>query len=229
MSLEAQIAAVAVLGGLVGVGELVSRYRSDPVYSVRRVPAAWIYVSINAVAGVAALLLFNEFDWKFGATGDTVGVWRVLVAGFAAMAVFRSSLFTARIGNQDVNVGPSLVLGALLEACDRQVDRKSAARIVDGAAQRIAHLDPSRVLFTLPVVCLALMQNFPPESQARLGTDLKKIEDTKLTPEEKAVIAVITLSKYLGSEMVTSVLVHLESVLVKPGLVYVPQPPAGTP
>jgi hypothetical protein len=216
VNLAGQSAAVALFAGLVGVGELMSRYRSDPIYSIRRVPAAWAYVAINAAAGVAALLLIREFGWRFGATGDTADVWRVLVAGFAAMAVFRSSLFTARIGNQDVSVGPSLVLGALLEACDRQVDRKSAARIVEGVAERIAQLDPKRVLFTLPVVCLALMQNFPPESQAQLGADLKKIQDADLVLEEKAVIAVITLSKYLGSDMVASVLQHLQPVLAAP-------------
>lgn len=209
------ILAVALLAGLVGVGELLSRYRSDPVYSLVRVPAAWVYVLINAGAGVAALLLIEEFGWTFGASGDTVNLWRVLVAGFGAMAILRSSLFTARIGSQDVDVGPSLVLGAILEACDRNVDRKSAGRIVQGVADLVSGLDASRVLFTVPVVCLALMQNFPPSSQAQLAADLKKIqEDPNFDPGQKAVVVVVTLTKYLGSELVQKVVQQLRPILV---------------
>ena len=220
-----QIAIVAVLAGLVGVGELLSRYRSDPMYSVWQVPAAWLYIAINAAAGVIALLLIREFGWTFGATGDTVGLWRVLVAGFGALAVLRSSLFTARIGNQDVDVGPSLVLGALLEACDRDVDRKSAGRIVQGVSDLVSGLDANRVLFTVPVVCLALMQNFPPASQAQLATDLKKIQDDpNFDPGQKAVVVVVTLTKYLGSGLVHKVVQQLRPVLMP-----VAAPPAVVP
>src|SRR5262249_36816696 len=97
----------AFLGALVGIGELISRYRDEPTRAIVNLPAL-LYVGINAAAAAIALAAINAFGWKFGTTDDTPLHWtRVLVAGFGAMALFRSSFFTIRAGDQEVGVGPS--------------------------------------------------------------------------------------------------------------------------
>ena len=74
--------AVALIGALVGFGELVARYRDAPGTALRNGAAA-LYVGINAAAALAALGLIHAFDWTFGAeTPDALQWTRVLVAGF---------------------------------------------------------------------------------------------------------------------------------------------------
>jgi protein-S-isoprenylcysteine O-methyltransferase Ste14 len=79
---------VASFAGLVGLAELVSRYRSDPKYLLRHSTAAWLYVLLNVGAGVGALFIIRAFGWTFGDSAH-VDLWRILVAGFGAIAFFR--------------------------------------------------------------------------------------------------------------------------------------------
>src|SRR5712691_9394212 len=120
-------AAVAILGALVGGGELVSRYRDAPARALYNWPAA-IYIALNIAASVAALALIRIYGWTFGVTsGGAAPRWtQVGVAGAGAMALFRTSLFTVRAGDRDIGVGPSSFLQIFRDASDRAVDRLQA-------------------------------------------------------------------------------------------------------
>jgi hypothetical protein len=184
-----------------------------------------LYVAVNAGAGFFALYLVRAFGWTFGQTSH-VDLWRVLIAGFGAVAVFRSSLFVARIGGNDVNVGPAMVLGALLDTFDRAVDRKSANEL-SGVLQGddLQGLDPDTVIAVLPVLCLALMQNFSQSDQALLGTELNKISvATGLSSDAKMRAVVINLAKFLGPPLVTQVLKCAKTLLSQPPITTVPPP-----
>lgn len=211
-----QATIVGALAGLVGFAELLGRYRSDPSFALKTL-AAWTYIGINAAAGVGALYLVRAFNWRFGQTTN-VDLWRILVAGFGAVALFRSSLFTTRVGSTDVNVGPSIVLGTLLDACDRNVDRKSADRLSDAITdQSLAGLDPSAVMTALPVLCLALMQNFAAADQALLGTELLKVRnDSTLTADTKMRAVIVQLAKFLGQPVVAKVLEKAHDIFATP-------------
>jgi len=214
MAVGWQFVIVALLASLVGLAELITRFRSDPAYMLRHSVAAWVYIVLNGAAGIAALGLIRAFGWF--ANSPHSELWRVLIASFGAIAFFRSSLFIAKIGTTDVPVGPSLMLGALLDACDREVDRRSAEEISKCVASKhMDGLDPNQVTFALPVLCLALMQNFPPGDQAQLGAELSNIRaDTSLAPQVQMRAVVIQLSKYLGADLVEGVLTTTRSILV---------------
>jgi hypothetical protein len=150
-------AIVGLIGATVGIGELVSRYRDEPFATIRTPPSIF-YLAVNGAASLAALALIRVFDWKFGATSeDTIRWIQVSVAGFGAMALFRSSLFNVRVGNQDVALGPSTFLSIILDAADREVDRvraRSRARSVDRTMRGVAFTSAHTAL---PTYCLALM------------------------------------------------------------------------
>lgn len=216
MSVAWQAVIVALLAAFVGVAELVSRYKSEPLRSIRASPAAWFYILLNAGAGAAALMVINAFGWSFGQTTH-VDLWRIFAASFGAIAFFRSSLFQTRIGNTDVGIGPSLVLGALLDAADREVDRRSAGRMSAVIRNtQLGHLNANQVNLALPVLCLALMQNFSAGDQAQMGTEIEKILKLKrLDAETKMRAVVIQLSKYLSVDLVESVLKNADPIFRK--------------
>jgi hypothetical protein len=211
-----QYAITGAIAGLVGVAEILARYRSDPLYSLKQ-PPAWVYVIVNAASGVLALVLVRAFGWTFGQTTN-VTLWRILVAGFGAVALFRSSLFVTKVGGTDVNVGPSVVLQGILDTFDRYVDRKSAKEISKIlTAPELAGLNPNAVMTVLPVLCLALMQNFSASDQALLGAALNSIKtDPTLGSDSRMRAVVIQLAKYLGPELVTGVLTGARSLFIAP-------------
>ncbi|MFL6857534.1 MAG: hypothetical protein ACJ8EB_06440 [Allosphingosinicella sp.] len=118
---------VGGIGGLLGACELLTRYRDEPVKAVCNW-AALTYIAVNFCAAVLALFLIETFHVDFGVEGDPAKLTalRVLAAGLAAMAFFRTSLFTAKVGDQDLPLGPGIILQILLNVTDRQVDRGRA-------------------------------------------------------------------------------------------------------
>lgn len=206
MTVADQMLIAGSLAGLVGAAEIVARYRSEPLFALKRA-TAMVYILINIAAGVGALVLVRAFGWTFGQT-ENVDLWRSLVAGFGALAIFRSSLFVTKIGENEVNVGPSQVLTSILAAFDSAIDRKCAEKLADGLSQgQLDKLDPERVMSTLPVLCLALMQNFSSADQALLAGELVKIEQNKtLRPRAKMQATIVQLSKFLGNDLVGKVL-----------------------
>jgi hypothetical protein len=207
----AAYAVCSLLGGGVGLAELVSRYRDEPA-SLVKVPSAWVYVVINGGASAAALYLAHVFGWTFGATGSSVEVMQVLLASFAAIAFFRSSLFTARVGDTDVGVGPSTVLTTLLGAADRDVDRHRAKARSDDVAKvmgpppgggGVVSFDKAR--YALPTYVLGLLQNVPLDEQARLR---KAVDDlagqSGMTDHQKALSLGLLLMNIAGPDVVRS-------------------------
>ena len=119
----------AAVGGSVGFVELIARYRDAPMAAVKCL-SAMAYILVNAGASVLALYLLRIFGGEslFAEAGSAKQwVSEILVAGLGAMTFMRSSIFNISIGaNQQVPVGPSVLLEVILNTADRGVDRKRA-------------------------------------------------------------------------------------------------------
>jgi hypothetical protein len=99
-----QYCLAAALGGLVGAGELIARYRDPPAGALATL-ASWIYIGVNALASTVTLWLAILLQIDFKATPDSAPWIRALAAGFGAMAILRSSFFARQAGGVDVRIG----------------------------------------------------------------------------------------------------------------------------
>lgn len=168
-------AIVMLVAALVGVVELIARYRDAPTDVLRRLPAV-IYVIINAVAGAVALLVIDEFGWTLGVTQDgATRITQVAVAGLSAMSILRAAVFTVRVGDVDVGVGPNLLLTVVLDAADRAVDRDRANRRNALVVEIMDGVDFDKAKKALPSYCLTLMQNVPKEEQRAVAEEVKSL------------------------------------------------------
>jgi hypothetical protein len=170
---------VGLIGMLVGITELLSRYRDSPWKALLNAPAA-IYVLVNISASLLALLLIEVFKWSF--TDDPTASkeqWvRVLVAGVGAMSFFRSSLFTFRVGDKDVPLGPGLIFQVLLDVTDRAVDRARAKPRSLAVARIMSGVSFPKAQAALPAYCFALMQNVTADEQAAFGKQVAQLSAT---------------------------------------------------
>jgi hypothetical protein len=216
-------------GLLVGLGELVSRYRDAPSRAIFTLPA-FVYVGINTGAAALALGALRVFNWapQLGAdTSESAQNWiQIVVAGLGAMAFFRSALFNVRIGSTDVAIGPSSVLELLLNAADRAVDRLRAddrARIVDSTMKAV-HFQTASV--GLPTFCLALMQNVSSEEQKKLASRLTELRAADMRDELKSLVLGLELLNIVGEDVLRAAVKALPPPA--PNAPPVPgQPPAG--
>ncbi|WP_243719047.1 hypothetical protein [Actinomadura sp. KC06] len=202
------------LSCLVGIAELVSRYRDRPTTLVR-VPSTWAYVLINGAAGAGSLLALHTFDWRFGVQSpDVVAATQVLVASFGSMMVFRSAIFTVRVGDEDVAVGPSTLLTALLAAADRGVDRMQAKTRAHEAGEIMRGVSFAKSRLALPTYCLGLLQNVSAEDQADLRTAVDALAGSEMTDGQMALNLGLLLMNVAGPDVLRSAVETLRAEIM---------------
>lgn len=193
------------LGGLVGLGELLSRYRDDSVRTMAGA-GAWTYVLLNTAASVGALYLFHVFGWDLGQpAGNTRDAMQVLVASFSSLAFFRSALFVVKVGDEDIPAGPFLLLNNLLGVADRSVDRRQAKRRNEDVATAMNGIDFDKAARALPALCLAASANTTPEEATKLSEGVTKLRQaTETPPHAKALLLGLAVTGLLGVEVLES-------------------------
>ena len=218
---------VAVAGGLVGLAELVSRYRDQPLSAVTSAPGVG-YIAINALASLGALILIFAFDWKFGASGSAVLVTQLLVASFGAMALFRTSLFTVRARDQDVGIGPSSLLSIILDACDRGVDRVRGKARAWEIARVMTGVSYEKADKPLPAVAAALMQNLGDANQSALSLEVTQLRlATGLSSQAKALLLGLAIADQVGPHVLEAARLTLgDQIAEDPGDTTAPGAPS---
>lgn len=213
---EWHYAAVFAFGTLVGVAELVARYRDAPLSAVTT-GAAVVYILINAIAAGFALWLIEVNGWTFGGTAPAaVAAAQVLVAGFGAIAFFRSSLFTLRVGDSDVQIGPSAFLNIILNAADRSVDRARAEARAKAVSEIMAEVSFAKAKDALTTYCLALMQNVPADEADRLGEAVKSLANAAMSEDVKTLNLGLLLMTLVGEEVLRTAVENLgDKILIE--------------
>jgi len=208
-SVIAQLLLVGLFAALVGFAELVSRYKDDPL-RLGGSPATRIYVSVNIAAGIAALALVKEFEVFSGSKHPAI--YEALLASFGAIAFFRSSLFTARVGDTDVGIGPSTLLKSLLDASDLMLDRGQAGDRATDVGRIMRDIDFNRAKVSLPTLCLALVQGLTQEQQKLVAEQIAKLTDEPIMrPEDKSTILGVYLLRQVGASVLDSAVATLGS------------------
>jgi hypothetical protein len=210
-------AAVALLGLLVGAGELISRYKDAPKKALYTGPAIF-YIALNVAASILALALIRGFNRTFNTTGPSQRWAQVLVAGVSAMAFFRSSLFIVRAGDRDLGIGPGTFLEIFRFAADPAVDRLRARARSQSVAKLMEGIDYHKASAGLVPYCLALMQNVPVEEQTKLYDDLKALGPEPMDDAIKVRVLGLALLNVVGPGVLAAAVDGLRDRISNPPL-----------
>ena len=221
MSADGQTHIVAYLaatffGMLVGATEIVARYRDKPTAALETLPGC-IYVTVNAAASLFAfwLLRTKQIDIPLRAgLGTTLA--QVLIAGFGSMALFRTSIFTLRVRDTDVAVGPAAVLQVILNAADRACDRLRAGPRAKGVKDIMLGVSFARAKLALPLHCLALMQNVSAEEQNQLNQAIASLDTAATSDEVKSYNLGLLLMNFVGEDVLKEAIDSLGPVIQGP-------------
>ena len=193
-----------LFGAAYGVAELIPRYRDAPMLALRTWPAT-VYVGINAIASLAALAVLRTLDVNLGLPdGAARDLSQVMVAGFSAMAVFRSSLFIARVGTEDVPIGPMTVLQAGLDASDRGVDRRRARARATDVREAMADLSFQQAFVELPPLAFNLMQNVTALEKMQLAEAAMELDSSDFDERTKTYVLGLALMRLTGRDALQS-------------------------
>src|SRR5262249_14743193 len=115
-----------VFGAIVGLSEILSRYRDEPLLAAGHLSGS-TYVCMNGVISFFAFVVLRKYSQQiFPALKDDY-FFTAVVAGFGAMAAFRSKFFTFHSADgKDYPIGPAIVLDTILKTIDSKIDRRRA-------------------------------------------------------------------------------------------------------
>jgi hypothetical protein len=194
----------AALGLVIGISEIISRYKDAPAGALRTV-SAWLYITINGLASLGAFALVRELPQlsDIGGPPDaaTTQLIQALAAGLSAMALFRSSLFTIRVANTDIGIGPAAFLQILLAAADRATDRARAQPRAAAVQEIMAGISFARAKEALPSLCFGLMQGVTPEEQTAFAIGVKALESSSMEDNFKANSLGLNLMNLVGEQV----------------------------
>ena len=169
---------------------------------IASVPAL-LYVALNIALTGGALLTIRIFGFEFGQpAGSERRYIQVLIAGFGAMALFRSSLMVYRVGDRDISVGLASVLDIFRGALDRAVDRRQAARRAPIVEELMGGVSFLEARIPLPTITIALTQNLSNEAQTRILDRANILAASKLSDRARAIALGLALMNAVGEDVV---------------------------
>ena len=192
---------VVLIGGFVGVSELLLRYRDNPLASLMTLSSAF-YVLLNAFAAWLALYVMGVFGLAACAADPCAvdeTVQRILFAGLGGMAVLRASVLTFKLQDQEIGVGPAAILQIYMSVADRATDRSRAHQArARSITKLMKDVDVDKARVSLPATCFALMQNVSAEEQKIISTQVNGLEGIDLPSPVKSTILGLSLLDIVG-------------------------------
>jgi hypothetical protein len=199
-----------LLGAVISSAEIISRYRDEPQYALRTWPSL-LYMLVNALASIGTLAIIRAVKWTFGIDDPALLGWaQVFVAGFGAMAILRTSLFSVQVGDETVSIGLKHYLDVLLASVDRAVDRKRAEERGKAVSIIMANVSFDKAYQALPAYCLALLQNLPQNDQDQLGKKVGILYNSAgINPRIKSLLLGIALMNLVGESVLRAAVKNL--------------------
>ena len=132
---------------------------------------SWYYLSSESIAA--------ESGGTFWAAA--------LTAGLGAATVVRARVFSAKVGTQDIAIGPGFVIDQLLNVVDREIDRKQAEDRVRIVRDKMSDVPFDLVEKHVQNMITSGRQNMSPEDSKEFGTRIGSIAgDGELSEAEKS-------------------------------------------
>ncbi|MDB5024308.1 MAG: hypothetical protein JWP78_2063 [Mucilaginibacter sp.] len=207
-----QYCSTFVLGCLVAIAELLSRYKNFS--QIIKVFASWVYLAINGLASVLAYYLVLQFNI---ATGHSV--FQIFIAGTSALAILRSSIANIKVGDKQADIGFSAILQVYLNAADRAFDQHRSDNELTEVEIIMEKVDFEKAKLALPTICFTIMKNVPQEEQLRVSTEVNKLSKGSLLDNKtKSLNLGIILSSMTGLKLLKkAVMVLEESISINGG------------
>lgn len=214
MYLIANYILAGMIGAAVGAIELLGRYKDDP-WAALREPSAILYIMVNAGASLLAFHCVTVFEIKMGIAssggGQKLALLQVFLAGLSAMAFFRTSLFTVKVADTDLPVGPGLILQILLNVTDRGVDRGRALPRAGDIPRIMAGIDFGKGAEALPSFCFGIMQNVGTDEQSAARSQVAIISQSALSNTLKANLLGLLIVNLVGKDVLESAVTALRA------------------
>jgi hypothetical protein len=172
-----------LFGITVGLSEILSRYRDEPVLSATT-SFGVAYLILNGLISLVAFAVVRKYPTQIFPALEKDLFLTAVVAGFGAMAVFRSKFFTFRSADgKDFPIGPAIVLDTVLRTIDAKIDRRRATERQAQVFDSMIGLHDFENVAKYIEASLSSFQNLSPDDKTEIKTVIDQYRDLKEWPD----------------------------------------------
>lgn len=222
-----------LFGSLVGMAEISSRYRDEPLKAVKS-PYGLVYLFLNGYISLLAFLLIVKFPAVFGSLSDNMFL-AALAAGFGAMVVMRARIAVLKTPDgREESIGPDYVLKTILRTIDLNIDRWRAARrqqILGENFEKISALGDFQTAWRYLLASLLAFQNLDDVQRKTLSDTYNDYQaQTNLPDAIKQLALGFIFLTLVGETHFSAVLDNAKNLSAKgPQSIFLPPPPPPPP
>ena len=172
-----------------------------------------LYVLLNGTVSILAFWLIKFFKNENFSDISSFEIQSIIIAGFGGMMILRSSIFSIKQNNKDVEVGFAAIVQGLLDIIDKKINHNIAARRVCDIHEIMQDVDFELSQIELPSLCIEFIDYFTEEDSKNLQDKIKKIsEDNRLSNTNKSLQLGREIAKYCDTEILKRVIKKLPHI-----------------
>lgn len=203
-----------LFGALAGFSEIISRYRDEPLRAIRSLYGA-SYLIINGLVSIAAFGFLLRYPKQIlpSVAGDPL--MTAIAAGFGAVVVLRSKLFTFRTEDgKEYPFGPSIVTDTFLGMLDRKIDRARASQRQKLVFDKMKGITGFDGVADYLEASLLSFQHLSQEEKSDIAKVLQQYRSQTAWPDQLRIMAVgFAFLTIAGDENFDQVIANLRSYL----------------
>jgi hypothetical protein len=185
---------VFLFGALFGFVEILQRY-PNVKYNFR-VWMSYIYIVLNGIVAVLALLLIKYFKTPDDVLNfKTIEIVNLFIAGFGGMMILRSSIFSIKHKDDTIEIGLATLFQIFLNRTERRMKNKAASLKIINIDKIMKDVDFEKAKEELPSICTAFIDNFTDEDIVDLTKKVKEISNLDISNQNKS----MQLGRFIAS------------------------------
>lgn len=205
------IISVFLFGAFFGFTELLQRYR-ETKYVFKRI--SLLYIAINGIASTISLFLLKYFRGQDVLAFQTFEISNFLFAGLGGMMILRSSIFSIKHNDKQIEIGFATIFQTFLDVVERKMKNSAAALRVCNIYEIMKNVDFNLAKIELPSLCVEFIDNFTKEDSDNLKNKIAEIESFDMDNINKSMQLGREIAYYCDEEILKRVIKKLPHILI---------------
>jgi hypothetical protein len=226
------LSVVFLFGAFFGFAELLQRYReikytfywkakkkNKKVEGVSEEDSTLyfsiLYILINGIVSLLSLLLIKHFKGQVAIEFDKIEINNIIIAGLGGMMILRSSLFSIKHKDKQIEIGFATLFQTFLDVVERKMKNSAAALRVCNIYEIMKGIDFNLAKDELPSLCIDFIDNFTEEDSKNLKDKIAKIASYDLNNINKSMQLGREIAYYCDEEILKRSIKKLPHIFIK--------------
>ena len=209
---------VFLFGAFFGFVELLQRYRElKYIFNKKNnvLTSTLLYIILNGIVSLLSFFVIKYFKGQSVLEIESFEINNVLIAGFGGMMILRSSVFSIKHNNKQIDIGLAVIFQTFLDVVERKMKNNAAALRVCDIYEIMKNVDFSLAKDELPSLCIEFIDNFTAEDSTNLKNKIVEIDGFNIDNVNKSMQLGREIAYYCDEEILKRAIKKLPHIHIK--------------